>query len=608
MATRKSYKKKCYHKNVVKWNTNCELLKEYMKNNDNECPPNGYKTENNINLGHWCGTQRAFKKKNKLSQEKINRLDELDGWWWECNTDLEWEEEYIKVEKIVKTTLKLPANNTWILKQRRAYKEKTISEYRKNKLENLGEGNIWYWHESEEWNKHLGILLDYITEFEQIPVNNKDHVLLYNNFNIGSWCQVQRSNYKNNKLSEYRIEKLEKIEKWWWNWNDMNFNKHFNCLIKYIKNNENQLPKQDVILDDINIGSWISDRRQDYRLGRLSDDKIKKFENIDIWYWEKDDFKIKYDLLKEYMINNNNRLPKIYTEYKKIKLGHWCDGRRQDYKNDRLSEERIILLEQISGWYWSFDIEKDYIQTIRKEWWIQYNNLKKYQKTNPGKIPSQSDKDPNIKKLGLFLGKQRRLKNKKCRKDELPLLQKKINLLEKIPGWRWDLRCSVCKFFQTRTNEICIDCRNPNRNPMYQKTKEWIVVNNLRRDLPDIEFIHNKSVGTECTLQDRDNTNGHLYPDIRFELFGFDLIVEVDEHNHRGASYSCDERRMYEIIKQLGLPCVFIRYNPDNKKSDYNVLLEMVKDYLEKDVSEINFEEDISGHKNYGLKVKYLYY
>ena len=66
---------------------------------------------------------------------------------------------------------------------------------------------------------------------------------------------------------------------------------------------------------------------------------------------------------------------------------------------------------------------------------------------------------------------------------------------------------------------------------------------------------------------------------------------------------------MYDIVANLGLPCVFIRYNPDDKKkSDYNILLEMVKDYLEKDINEIDFEEDINGQRNCGLKVEYLFY
>ncbi len=178
-----------------------------------------------------------------------------------------------------------------------------------------------------------------------------------------------------------------------------------------------------------------------------------------------------------------------------------------------------------------------------------------------------------------------------------------VNRLEKYG-------CKSCGLFEVhdkwRTTDkeegLCDYCQPMKTNKLYEKTKEMLVVRKLREDLPDITFIHNKSVGNECTLQDREDTNGHLYPDIRFELFGFDLIVEVDEHRHRGAGYSCDERRMYEIIKQLGLPCVFIRYNPDDKKSDYNVLLEIVKEYLEKDMNEIDFNE------HSGLKVEYLFY
>ena len=48
----------------------------------------------------------------------------------------------------------------------------------------------------------------------------------------------------------------------------------------------------------------------------------------------------------------------------------------------------------------------------------------------------------------------------------------------------------------------------------------------------------------------------------------FHLIIEIDEHKHRGANYECDEKRMYDIVAKLGQPYVFIRYNPDNRHSD----------------------------------------
>jgi hypothetical protein len=40
------------------------------------------------------------------------------------------------------------------------------------------------------------------------------------------------------------------------------------------------------------------------------------------------------------------------------------------------------------------------------------------------------------------------------------------------------------------------------------------------------------------------------------------LIIEVDENSHRG--YNCEEKRMMELINDLGMrPTIFVRFNPD---------------------------------------------
>ena len=48
------------------------------------------------------------------------------------------------------------------------------------------------------------------------------------------------------------------------------------------------------------------------------------------------------------------------------------------------------------------------------------------------------------------------------------------------------------------------------------------VVKYLRTQLPDYNFIHNKSVGRDCT-------DGHLFPDIRFDCGYYNLIFEIVE-------------------------------------------------------------------------------
>ena len=163
------------------------------------------------------------------------------------------------------------------------------------------------------------------------------------------------------------------------------------------------------------------------------------------------------------------------------------------------------------------------------------------------------------------------------------------------------LMCQNCLMFEkSPTREICIYCEQINKlfniKQKRQKTKELETVKYLKENLPNHEFIHNRSIGTDCT-------DGHLYPDIRFEFDTYHLIVEIDEHQHRGASYECDKQRMYDIIAKLGQPCMFIRYNPDNKKSDKKVLLDTVKQYLDREYDDVRDIFD-----DYGFASIYLYY
>jgi hypothetical protein len=163
--------------------------------------------------------------------------------------------------------------------------------------------------------------------------------------------------------------------------------------------------------------------------------------------------------------------------------------------------------------------------------------------------------------------------------------------------------CPSCQLWRT-WGKLCGYCLPKNKNKLYQKTKEYAVVKYLKDHLPDYDFIHNQSVGSDCTKSEKENSNGHLYPDIRYDCGHYHLIVEVDEHRHRGENYKCDKQRMYDIIAKLGLPCIFIRYNPDSQESNKEILLQKIKDYLELDVDSDGSEL----WNNYGFNAEYLFY
>lgn len=153
--------------------------------------------------------------------------------------------------------------------------------------------------------------------------------------------------------------------------------------------------------------------------------------------------------------------------------------------------------------------------------------------------------------------------------------------------------CPGCQLWAT-AGKLCSYCRPKDTNVKYQKTKEWKIVNFLKKELLDKDFIHNRSVGTTCTPN-------RIFPDVLFDMDTHHVIVEIDEHQHRGANYNCEEKRMRDIIANLGTSCYFIRYNPDNKKSDKMILLGSVKKSFDYDEIKDKFDE-------HGFAAEYLFY
>tara|TARA_B100001142_G_C14153230_1_gene585411 strand:- start:698 stop:892 length:195 start_codon:yes stop_codon:yes gene_type:complete len=56
-------------------------FKDFIKTVDESRVSQGYKTSNGFNLGSWVSERRKFKKKGKLSEERIAQLDTLGFIW-----------------------------------------------------------------------------------------------------------------------------------------------------------------------------------------------------------------------------------------------------------------------------------------------------------------------------------------------------------------------------------------------------------------------------------------------------------------------------------------------------------------------------------------------
>ncbi len=131
--------------------------------------------------------------------------------------------------------------------------------------------------------------------------------------------------------------------------------------------------------------------------------------------------------------------------------------------------------------------------------------------------------------------------------------------------------CKICNLYLTKkTNKICSVCDENS----YKKTKEYELKEFLETFYDNI--THNKSINLN-------NSCKSYRPDFLIDCNNFFLIIECDENKH--INYKCEDSRMNDIIFQLGLPCVFIRYNPDskiNKITKHRVLKSYIDYYINK--------------------------
>lgn len=277
-----------------------EAVKFYEKNGHLRVP-NTY-TQNGINLGRWIQIQRQLYKKNKVTYDRVVLLNKI-GMVWNLDRSLKY-------------------NLKWAL----VYKE-VLKYYEEN-------GNI-----------EIPIEYSVIIKDEEVYLNN--------------WIALQRTMFLQGKLSLDKKEMLDKVGMVWKIRNRYSWDKMFSLALDYYSLNGNLfIPKNYQVIvngETVNLGTWVTNQRRNYKAGVLAPLRISKLEEIGM-VWE--DVKvtsnnkrwlIMYKEALRYLEENGNlKVPSDYVvtiDDGEYLLNSWIRQQKSHLLNGALVGKRKELME-----------------------------------------------------------------------------------------------------------------------------------------------------------------------------------------------------------------------------------------------------------------------
>lgn len=343
------------------WERNYALAAEYYAVNGNLNVPRTYVTKDGIRLGAWLGNQRE----EKLSKSQRERLNAI-GMVWENRNTLAWKhfiEELTKYkEKFGNVDVRVDyvAENGYrlgaILARHR--NDKKLSDSRRAELIALGVRFT-----EDGWEKRYNLAKAYYEANGNLNVPAKYKA---DGVRLNKWLNEQRQIYIGNRegkrLTEEQIKKLEAIGMVWVENKEAVWQRNFEAVEEFVKeNNTTEIP-EDYIANDIYLAGWIRRQQGYYKKGTLSKDKAEKLESIGIRLdltalkqpkekkvsasdreWLKS-----YEELKAYFSEHGDcNVPAKYVTKSGKDLSEWVRVQRERYFSGKLKAERVKKLDEI---------------------------------------------------------------------------------------------------------------------------------------------------------------------------------------------------------------------------------------------------------------------
>jgi len=240
--------------------------------------------------GIWQTTQRALFKKGTLLPERIDALNNTEGWergeqvgvrtFQESNSD--WNEQFVILGRTPSASSKNAAEKRagqWQTTQRQLFKKGTLLP---EKIDALNNTEGWEWGEqggvrtyqenNSDWSEQFVILGRTPSQYSKNAAEKR----------AGIWQIKQRVSFKKGTLLPERIDALNNTEGWEWGRtfqeNNSDWIEQFAKLGRTpSQNSKNAAEKR--------AGMWQTNQRALFKKGTLLPERIDALNNTEGWEW-----------------------------------------------------------------------------------------------------------------------------------------------------------------------------------------------------------------------------------------------------------------------------------------------------------------------------------
>jgi hypothetical protein len=344
------------------WEDGYARLLSFVQREGHSRVPDAYQADDGFGLGTWVGSQRTSRRNDELSEERARRLETLPGWVWEPY-EAAWEDGYARLRSFAEREghSRVPRSyraddgfrlGSWVTIQRSYWRQGELPDERARRLQALPG---WVWEPVKpSWDDGYARLLSFSERegHSRVPRSYRAD----DGFRLGSWVNNQRSYWRQGELPDERARRLEALPGWVWEPVKRSWEDGYARLLSFVqREGHSRVPQSYLDEDGFGLGSWVMDRRQAKRRGRLREERARQLDALPGWTWDAREasWEDGYAQLRRFVKDEGHaRVPVDYRADGQ-RLGRWVVKQRQAYRQEKLDPERRVKLEALPGWAWT---------------------------------------------------------------------------------------------------------------------------------------------------------------------------------------------------------------------------------------------------------------